>query len=438
MTKQLIFMILATLSGTAGVYVCGPFWGVFVYFLFATLRPQFMWEWSLPEGVAWSFYVAAATIGAAVLALLGGAANDERRPAGEPARRFSSTHISVFLFAAWIVVTYLNARDREAGYPWLIEYLKIFAMFLAAALLIRTVRQVWILLVMIGVTLAYIAYEVNFLYLAYQYLGILKNGYGGVDNNGAGLMLAMGVPLCFFAWEGTDRWWRWGFLALIAILIHAVLLTYSRGAMLSLIAVVPLLYLRTRRRSQVALFGLLLAVLLPVLAGKQIRDRFFTIAENDVDASAQSRRDSWTAALKMARDNPIFGVGLRNANLFSHAYGADLQGRTIHSQYFQIAADNGFVGLGLYLAILASFWINLRRVRRATVDRNDPEGRLAYLAASSAECSLAAFAVGAVFLTLDVFELPYLVLLLGAQLPVVLQPVTDQPPDGGSQAPEPF
>ena len=49
----------------------------------------------------------------------------------------------------------------------------------------------------------------------------------------------------------------------------------------------------------------------------------------------------------------MFGVGIRNSNLFSYQYGADMEGRTIHSQYLQIAADNGFVGLGLYLAVLA-------------------------------------------------------------------------------------
>ena len=51
------------------------------------------------------------------------------------------------------------------------------------------------------------------------------------------------------------------------------------------------------------------------------------------DGSAQSRFDSWRAAWLITRDYPIVGVGVRNANLFSEQYGADMEGRTIHSQY---------------------------------------------------------------------------------------------------------
>ena len=46
--KQLLFMAAMTLAGTIGV-VYRPFWGVAVYYLFATLRPQYLWQWVLPE-----------------------------------------------------------------------------------------------------------------------------------------------------------------------------------------------------------------------------------------------------------------------------------------------------------------------------------------------------------------------------------------------------
>ena len=62
-----------------------------------------------------------------------------------------------------------------------------------------TLRQLWILLVLTASLLGYIAYEVNFLYLAYHYLGIWRSGYGGLDNNGAGLMLAMGTSAPFLS-----------------------------------------------------------------------------------------------------------------------------------------------------------------------------------------------------------------------------------------------
>ena len=100
---------------------------------------------------------------------------------------------------------------------------------------------------------------------------IYKLGYGGLDNNGAALMLAMGVPLCYFAWEGIRRWFRWAFLAMIPLILHAVLMSYSRGAMVSLIASVPFYLLRARCKVQLVLILAGIAVLIPVLAGKEIR-----------------------------------------------------------------------------------------------------------------------------------------------------------------------
>ena len=130
---------------------------------------------------------------------------------------------------------------------------------------------------------------------------------------------------------------------------------------------------------------------------------------------------SWAAAWNMAKDNPIFGVGIRNSNLFSYQYGADIEGRTIHSQYLQIAADNGFVGLGLYLAMIASVWADTRFCRRAVKGRDDLQSRRIYLVATGVETSMVVFCFGGAFLSLENFELPFLMILLGSQLAALVK-----------------
>ena len=62
--KQTIVMIVLTLIGTFGAFVT-PFWGVAVYYFFAVLRPQYIWEWALPSEVRWSMFVAVGTLVAA-------------------------------------------------------------------------------------------------------------------------------------------------------------------------------------------------------------------------------------------------------------------------------------------------------------------------------------------------------------------------------------
>jgi hypothetical protein len=82
----------------------------------------------------------------------------------------------------------------------------------------------------------------------------------------------------------------------------------------------------------------------------------------------------------------------------------------------QIAADNGFVGLAIYLLFLFAVWRELRFVRQATSGKDDPESRLYLGLANAVETSMAAFCFGSLFLSLEIMELPYLLLLCGSQL----------------------
>jgi probable O-glycosylation ligase (exosortase A-associated) len=418
--KQTVLMVLLTLAGTAGPFFRDPFWGVLIYDLFAVLRPQYMWEWSLPRDVNWSRYVALATLIA--LACSNPRAHSPSAEADEDGGRvLSGAHQWILAFGGCIVLSYLFGPYRNELWTdqLFIDYVKLFTMFVVSAWIVRTVRQVWTLFVMTTLVLIYIAYEMNYLYFVNGYLAIYRRGFGGLDNNGAALMLAMGVPLCVFLWDGLRRWFRWLVLAMVPVIIHAVLMSYSRGAMLSLVVTCPLWLLRSRRRGQLGVIYALVVLMIPYMAGKEIRARFFSIEQHEVDESANSRKQSWAAAIQIASDYPIFGAGLRGANVLSHQYGADMEGRTIHSQYFQIAADNGWVGLGVYLAALFSVWLSVRRARRMLKNRQDEEARRAYAVACGVEGAMAVFCFGAAFLSLEAFELPYLLLFLGAQVPGV-------------------
>lgn len=423
--KQLLFMAVLTLAGTVGVFAFQPFWGVAVYYLFAVLRPQFIWQWVLDPYVSnefpWSFYVAIATILAALFQKLGMlSALPSEGKVSQRGVTLAPVHYAVLAFVGWVFVSFALARDQKEASPWVIEYVKIFVMFFTAVYLTHTAQQLWTLLVLAALALGFIGYEVNFIYLQYRRITIYDNGFCGLDNNGAGLVLAMGVPLCLFVWEGSSRWWRWAFAAFVPVLIHAVLMSFSRGAMLALLLASPLFYLRSRYKGYMTLVAVALALIVPIMAGKEIRERFFSIERFERDRSAQSRFSSWAAAWKIASDYPITGIGIRNANLVSQQYGADAANRTIHSQYLQIAADMGFVGLALYLVMLLSVLGVVWRTRRRLAFRSDPEAEHARAIANGVECSMAVFCVGATFLSLELLELPYLLLLLGSQLGTVL------------------
>lgn len=414
--KQLFFMIPAMLVGTFGSFFVHPYLGVLVYYLFAVLRPQFIWQWTLPE-VAWSFYVAAAAMLATLAWRTGLLSFDD----DDVDLKTNIGHYCVLGFAGWIILTYITAHNREVAYEYFVEYIKIFIMFIVARYALSSLNHLWAIFLTVTLTLCYISYEVNDIYLSQGFLYIYRRGYCGLDNNGAALMLAMGVPLCLYAWDGIRHWIRWAFLLFIPLIIHAVLTSYSRGAMLSLVLTVPLYLLRCRRRGQLLIMLIGIGLMIPFMAGKEIRERFFSIEQHEVDESANARRKSWSIALQMSNERPILGRGVRNSNLFTFQYGADMQGRTIHSQWLQIAADSGYPAVALYIASFITVFYCCHRVRKVIKGREDLDARKATIIANGCESSLLVFGIGATFLSLETFELPYILLLLGAQLWAVCQ-----------------
>lgn len=407
--KQLFFMIPAMLVGTVG-NLHHPYLGVMVYYIFAVLRPQFIWQWSLPD-FAWSFYVAIATMLVTVASKVGIFSFDD----DNSQKTTNIGHYTVIAFGMWITLTYFTARNQYVAYPYLIEYIKMFAMFIVARFAITAWRQLWHIQLGVVLTICYIAYEVNEIYLSQGYLYVYRRGYGGLDNNGAALMLAMGVPMCMYAWDGIRHWIRWGFLLAVPVIIHAVLTSYSRGAMVSLIAIIPIFLIRSQHRAQVLLMLCLILASIPFLAGKEIQERFFTIQRSEVDDSANSRRKSWAIGWQMAQENPIFGMGIRNSNLYTFAYGADMDGRTIHSQWIQTAADSGFTALLLYIAMFIAMLYCASKVRGVYRGIDSDEARKMMMIVNGCEGALLLFCVGATFLSLENFELPYILLLIVAQ-----------------------
>ena len=227
--KQLAFMAVMTAVGMIGSFRWGPFAGLWVYVFYDILRPQYIWKWSLPPDINWSLYVALAALVATPL--VGPAANPQLNRGGRMTLvRLLFTHRAYYACMGWFTLTYFTAIRPSAGDFVMEGYYKTLLMYSVGIAAIHTVRQVWALLGAFVVALVYIAYEINSLYFFQGYLGIALNGHGGLDNNGAGMLLAMGVPLCAFAWEGYRGWYRWLFAVMIPVLLHAVLLTYSRRA----------------------------------------------------------------------------------------------------------------------------------------------------------------------------------------------------------------
>jgi O-antigen ligase len=152
-----------------------------------------------------------------------------------------------------------------------------------------------------------------------------------------------------------------------------------------------------------------------------------SIATTERDVSSRLRIDSWKAGLKIAMDYPLVGAGIRNANLLAKKYGADIEGRTIHNVYIQIAADIGLPAAILYTSLLLLSLYRLKGAANLTSDyMEDVESRWFHYTCKASMWSLATFMFAALFLSLETFELCYLMMLIGAVAPYLARRGLDE------------
>jgi O-antigen ligase len=152
----------------------------------------------------------------------------------------------------------------------------------------------------------------------------------------------------------------------IVAALGCIILTYSRGAVVALAVVIPLLVLAyTPRRRSATIVAVLVLAAIPFVDGIYVR-RLMTFgqftparrAEIVREPGFKGRMSEMLAGVQMFRDHPIGGVGLgnyeSNYRRYAKEIGIDLreEDRQAHSLPIEIAAETGLVGLAAWGALL--------------------------------------------------------------------------------------
>lgn len=246
-------------------------------------------------------------------------------------------------------------------------------------------------------------------------------------NTFLGLALVMVIPLLYYLGRTeVHKWARRGYYTAMGMTIFATPFTYSRGAMLGLAAILPLMFMRSRAKIAIILLAIPLAYFGKDLVPDRLKNRAETIENYQEDGSANLRFQSWGVNWNIAKENPLFGAG------FGLEYGDDERwlsyanflvangdrtvnyARAAHSNYFQIVGSHGFVGLGIYLAIIV---LTLLRLQSLKV-RMQKDEKLSWISeyAAAIQLAIVAYAVAGAFLNGGYFDLFYLYVILTAVL----------------------
>jgi len=149
------------------------------------------------------------------------------------------------------------------------------------------------------------------------------------------------------------RWIIWGITGLVFL---ALILTFSRGAMLGLAAGLGFVALaRYRRLIPYMLVAALLLLFLPVT--QAYIARFLEGFQGD-DLATQMRFGEYKDSLRLIARYPLFGVG------FAGSPDIDLY-TAVASVYFTIAGRMGLFGLSAFFGVIGSVFVYAFRNRKA-------------------------------------------------------------------------
>ena len=213
------------------------------------------------------------------------------------------------------------------------------------------------------------------------------------------LLYPMAFAVSAFFEKGLSKFERSFAGVVFFILLFALLATQSRGGLLGFVAVVGL-FAYNKVKSKVLLGSVGAIALLILFAVAGISDRSSGgAAEEGIDESAMGRLYAWEAAWNMALDNPIGGVGISNFyyNYFFYSTHWDGLNHAVHSTWFGVLAESGFIGLFLFVGLIATTFItSWRLLKDKRLNILAPGVRVAITAAPA---GIAGFVISGTFLT---------------------------------------
>jgi O-antigen ligase len=179
-----------------------------------------------------------------------------------------------------------------------------------------------------------------------------------------------------------------GGAALVTVL--AVLITYSRGALIASVVIGGLAFLRSSHKGRTVAWGLAGLVVVVLLAPPSYSARFLELPaavgigqaaeQSGIDPALQGRTSSWRVATQMFADHPVAGAGLGNFEpnylAYSAGIGLDARGeaRAPHSLPLQVLAETGILGFATLGGIVLGAFYCLSEGRRRLRERAAPEG----------------------------------------------------------------
>ena len=281
------------------------------------------------------------------------------------------------------------AMDPSEAWNTFVDFLiKTILIFIVLANVVRTEKRMKLLMYLALVVSLYLCYHLIADYRA----GVFRIGseetntqrVGGAikglfdNSNDLALHLVTMIPLAFaLGLENKNPLRKILFWGISLLMIASVIITFSRGGFLGLIAMALLLVRKIGRRNKSMGFAALAlgVVFFLAVAPGEYAGRISTIfnSASDLTGSSSQRTEVLKRSIWVTLRYPLFGVGLGN---FHHKSEQELG---THNAYTQVSSEMGIAAMVCYIILLVHPFRKLRMIERDMFERND-NSRFYYLA----------------------------------------------------------
>jgi putative inorganic carbon (HCO3(-)) transporter len=313
------------------------------------------------------------------------------------------------MFIAWMGLTTTQAFYFDAALVQYEKVIKIQILTFMTLLLLTSPERVRLLVWAIVASIGFYGVKGGI-------FTIMKGGIHRVQgppgtfiegNNELALAMVMTIPLMRYL-QQTEKSKNLKTVLVAAMLLTAIAAvgTQSRGALVALTVTGTMFWLKSRNKFFTAiLIAIAVLVTLSIMPAEWF-ERMDTIKTYDDDASAQGRINAWWTAFNLANGRFVGGGFEAWRPMVFEMFAPDPNNvRDVHSIYFEVLGEHGWIGLTLFLSILALTWLKCSSIIRLA--KKQPEALWARDLAAMIQVSMVAYLSAGAFLGLAYFDYIY-------------------------------
>ncbi|MEW6415623.1 MAG: putative O-glycosylation ligase, exosortase A system-associated [Pseudomonadota bacterium] len=333
--------------------------------------------------------------------------------------------VLLLVFVGWMLVTTFFAFYQDPAWEQWNKVWKIQLMVFLTAMIIRERRHLHWMIWVIALSLGYYGVKGGIFTIVhggqFRVQGPTGTFFGG--NNEMALVLAMLVPLIrYLHLQEPRKWVRLGLASAMVLSAIASIGSQSRGGLVAMAAMGVFLWLKSRQKLAMGIYILIAVGLVHAIMPQSWYDRMYSIKTYQEDESALGRINAWHTAFNVAKDR-VTGGGFEmfRAPTFREYAPEPFRVHDVHSIYFEVLGEHGFIGLAMFLLLALFTWLRANQVIREC--KNDPQRKWAADLAAMIQVSLVGYGAGGAFLGLAYFDLTYhlmIALILAAKFTGVL------------------